>query len=119
CFYTATLAWNPTAVDNINGGGGSGSMFDTSNSDAITYTSDIMNLTGLTSADFSLAFSAITPPFQIGEDGYGTSFMANVAGTFAGAAVPEPSSWAMMVIGAGMVGFRIRSRRSATSIVNA
>lgn len=107
------------AIVDINGSGGSGSMFDTANTNAVTYTSDILNLAGLSTKDFALGFSAVTPPYQIGQDGYGNPFTSNVAGTFAGATVPEPSSWAMMVIGVGMVGFAVRARRAAVSTVSA
>ena len=39
------------------------------------------------------------------------------AGSFIVAAVPEPATWAMMLLGFGMVGFGLRSRRKVTARV--
>lgn len=107
------------AIVDINGRGGSGSMFATSLlGQSIIYTSDVIDVSQIVAKDFALAFSAVTPPFGIGPDGYGTPFTSNLAGTFAGE-VPEPSQWAMLLIGFGLTGFAARKRRPSLVSVTA
>lgn len=77
----------------------------------ITYTSDFIDFTDQTAGDFALGFSGIT--------GTSTVWTANSVGTFAsdssnvggGGGVPEPASWAMMIVGFGGVGALMRRRR--------
>lgn len=77
--------------------------------------------------DFSgMAFSIVGNAFGIGNTGSGdygvTDMVSNPAGTCCGshpaalnisaiAAVPEPATWAMMLIGFGGIGFAMRGRR--------
>jgi hypothetical protein len=46
--------------------------------------------------------------------GYGSFSVGNPGTTVAAAAVPEPATWAMMLLGFGMVGSAIRTRRRQT-----
>jgi hypothetical protein len=110
------------AITDINSLGGSGSMFRTSPLGlSIDYTSDVLDLSNLVAADFSLAFSAVTPPYGIEANSFGTPFTASVAGTFAGeeAGVPEPSAWAMLLMGFGLTGLAVRRRRTSLVTVAA
>lgn len=105
------------AIFNFDGSGGSGSLISTDPINFINYTSDLMSLPAFEFRNFSLAFTAITPPFTIGNDGFGSAFDANVAGSFAGsAAVPEPASWAMMLIGFGGIGMLARRRGGMVTV---
>jgi len=101
---------------NINlGGNPAGSFFNSSPLQTIVYTSDVFDLTAFAQEDFSLGFSAITNQFAVGS-GYGVAFRSNVVATFAVAAIPEPSTWAMLIAGFGMVGFASRRRRQVRHV---
>ncbi|MEI6487033.1 MAG: PEPxxWA-CTERM sorting domain-containing protein [Sphingomonadales bacterium] len=112
-FINATLA--------IGALGGSGGLFSTDPSSPIAFTSDVLIIPPLAAADFSLAFTSITPLFQVAGNGFGKPFKAASVGSFAGAedfgpgggGVPEPASWAMMLGGFGLVGASARRRRVA------
>lgn len=83
--------------------------------------------------DFSgLAFATASDAFGIGNTGGGdygvTDYNSNPAGTCCGshpaelniaaiAAVPEPATWAMMLIGFGGMGFAMRGRRRNQSLL--
>jgi hypothetical protein len=49
--------------------------------------------------------------------GVNASYGGNI--TFAPNAVPEPATWAMMLVGFGMVGSAMRYRRRSTKVVYA
>lgn len=98
------------AVFTVDDGKSSGALASGFPPHTITFTSDVINVSGLTTKDFSLAFNAFSPLFSIGTDGLGTAFDASAAGTFAGA-VPEVQSWIMMIMGFGAVGVAARNRR--------
>ncbi len=105
------------AITDINGLGGSGSMFATSLLGAtINYTSNFIDVSSVVASDFALAFSSGTPAYGIDANGYGTPFASNVAGTFAGE-VPEPMSWAMLTVGFGLIGYAVRRRRTSYQTV--
>lgn len=72
--------------------------------------SEVLDVNELSLNNFALSFSGFSKPFQPG-----TSFVANVSGTFAGV-VPEPATWALMISGFGMVGFAARRRRAKAVI---
>jgi PEP-CTERM motif len=59
---------------------------------------------------FALALTSITSSLQIKGQSI-ASFQGVSAGTFTGTAVPEPASWAMMLVGFGGLGAAMRSRR--------
>lgn len=110
------------AILNVIGLGGSGSMFRTSPLGlSIDYTSNFLDLSQLVAADFAIAFSAITPPYNIEANGLASRYQSNIAGTFAGesGAVPEPSAWAMLLMGFGLTGLIVRRRRMGQVAVTA
>jgi hypothetical protein len=60
---------------------------------------------------FSFGLSGVSPEYAI-ENGHLRDFNANtVAGVFDGAVVPEPGTWALMIMGFGGVGALLRNRR--------
>jgi hypothetical protein len=86
---------------------------------SITYTSDFLDFTDVTQFDFSLPLTAVTLSF--GPAG-GTirDFNASMGGQFASQpapgvpGVPEPTTWAMLVLGFGLVGVTARRRKMVT-----
>lgn len=112
------------ATLNVDANGGSASLINTDPSSTITYTSNFLTLPDFDSKAFSLAFTGILPFFTIAGNGYGNDFTANIAGSFSGApggegpggVIPEPATWAMLVIGFGLTGATMR-RRSGRRVV--
>lgn len=101
-FTSATLA----------GGGGSGALFGSTPGGTVSYTSDFIDFTNANVGDFALSFSGITPGMSANfwtGDSTGT-FAADVRGR--GTEVPEPATWAMMIIGFGGIGAVLRRRRT-------
>ncbi|MBI1198434.1 MAG: PEP-CTERM sorting domain-containing protein [Phenylobacterium sp.] len=74
--------------------------------------SDIVDLSYLTHFNASFTFSNVHPIFSLGQNGDELqSFDADsLAGTFGGS-VPEPGTWALMILGFGGAGAMLRSRR--------
>jgi len=108
-FLTATFT---NATFSFDGDGGAASLISSDPVSPITYTSDFINVSGFSSRDFAFNLTGATPNFAVGDDGLGQPFTANLGGSFAGAgAVPEPASWAMLIIGFGLTGVAARRRR--------
>lgn len=114
------------ATFTFDGNGGSAGLLSTAPTDTITYTSNILNLPTFDFKDFSLAFTGLAPAFTVAANGFGNSFTANIAGSFAGAPdqggtggeVPEPATWAMLLTGFGMVGFSARRRNRVMTVAS-
>jgi hypothetical protein len=114
-FSNATFSFDAT--------GGSASLISTDPSNPISYTSNLLTLPTFLFKDFALAFTALSPAFTVANSGFGTPFAANIAGSFAGAdaqdgtgGVPEPSAWAMLIAGFGLVGITARRRSSQVTV---
>jgi hypothetical protein len=95
------------------GAGGSGAVFGTQpGGGTVTYTSDFVDFTDQTAGDFSIGLTGITPGFSA------SAWTADSVGSFAsdsanvGNGVPEPATWAMMIVGFGGVGVLMRRRRA-------
>jgi hypothetical protein len=105
------------ATFSFDGTGGSASLISTDPASPISYTSNVLGLPAFNFKNFSLAFSGLNPPFSVAANGYGSDFDANVAGSFAGSAVPEPAAWAMLIAGFGLTGAAMRRRQARMTTV--
>jgi len=77
-------------------------------------------------SNFSLGMSDANRGLQIGTNGRVANFNASSVGTFGAldiggnpSAVPEPGTWAMMILGFGLVGVAMRRRSSGVARVSA
>jgi len=84
-------------------------------------TSDYLSFPPIQLTDFSISLGNVVPGFAIGNGGLGIqsnarfqNFTARGSGDFT-AAVPEPGTWAMLLLGFGMVGFAARRRQVAAA----
>jgi hypothetical protein len=98
----------------ISGLGTSGGFHDSTAIGTITYTSDIIDFSSSTASDFSFSLSGITPPLSFTPGQSLNTFNASATGAFSAAfgAVPEPATWATMIVGAGLIGLMARRRRA-------
>ncbi len=101
----------------IVGSAGSGSALS-SGSDglgqSLVYTSDFLDTSILGSEQFAMSLSGISDPLAATPGSALRDFSATATGSFSAAfapAVPEPGTWAMMIIGFGFVGGTLRYRR--------
>lgn len=111
---------NGNFVGNI--GGTSGSSFASGPAGTnIVFTSDFLDFSSAVSLDRAQSLTAVSGAFgkHAGINGSLSSFRAVVGGQFSSdpvplvnavAGVPEPASWAMMLIGFGLVGVATRRR---------
>lgn len=92
----------------------------------IAFTSDFLDFSDVVSLDRATTLTAINPKLSkhAGPNGALSGFRAVTGGQFSSdpvplvnflAVVPEPSSWAMMVMGFGLVGFAARRRTGAVA----
>lgn len=110
-----------TIVGNI--GGTSGASFASGLSGTtISFTSDFLDFSHVNSLDRATSLTATRAPFSkhLGANGALSSFRAVTGGQFSSdpvpivnftAAVPEPASWALMMVGFGLVGVSVRRRQ--------
>jgi hypothetical protein len=106
------------ATLNVDSNGGSASLINTDPTSTISYSSNFLTLPDFGTRSFSLAFTGLLPFFQIANNGFGSNFDSNIAGSFSGApdgegpggVIPEPATWAMLVIGFGLTGATMRRR---------
>jgi hypothetical protein len=102
-------------------GGRSSTLSAASQNSAITFTSDFLSFSKATDTDFSLALNAAGVPITRASINASltnvtgltslASTRSNVTGTFGASAVPEPASWAMMISGFALIGWRRRAQR--------
>lgn len=82
----------------------------------LTFTSDLLNFGNTTARDFSLSLTAITPALNAISGETLDTFTAFSGGSFSAEPlpnpVPEPGTWAMLVLGMGLVGSVHRRRRA-------
>ena len=104
------------ATFSFDGAGGSASLISTDPANPIAYASSFLTLPAFDFKNFSLSFTGLTPPFQVAANGFGQAFNANIAGSFAGSAVPEPANWALLLTGFGLVGWNARWRQARVTV---
>ena len=117
---------NGTIAGARNGTSGAFSSTTTGGA-SITYTSDFLNFTPTVDRDFAISLTSITLPLNAAAFASLTptkalrSFRANSTGSFSTDpaplvnAVPEPTTWAMLVAGFGLVGAAARRRTIAVA----
>jgi hypothetical protein len=81
----------------------------------IEYTSDFLDFTNVLDTAFSFT-GAATSNLEVGANGRVRPFRGTVTGNFASdpvpkVLVPEPETWAMLVLGFGLIGVSVRRRR--------
>jgi len=108
---TATFTDAVFTVTTGPGGSQSGSLIVSGGCGSVLcYTSDWLSVDNLKVNNFGLSFSGIT-----GYTAAGGNFTASGSGTFAGAPIPEPATWALMIAGFGLIGAAARRRRIAVA----
>ena len=93
--------------------------FKTTPSSVITYTSDFLTFLPNLSKDFSFSFSGASPTFNAPLGSSGRTDRFSGTGTFAIAAVPDASTWGMMVLGFGVAGLAMRNGRRRKDLATA
>ncbi len=97
--------------------GTAGSIFaSTESGSSITYSSDFIDFTGSTVRDLSYTLNAVKPGFGFTAGKALNGFTAAETGEFAYTAVPEPATWAISILGFGLLGATVRRRRQAAAI---
>ena len=76
----------------------------------LNLTSDVVQLNAIDFDNAGFSFSSVSPAFKVTGGQLRDFTASNVVGTFGGV-VPEPGTWALMIIGFGGAGAMIRSRR--------
>jgi len=101
-------------------GATSGSTLDaTSSGGTLTFTSDFLTFLATGDRSFSLSMTSILDPLHANPgqslDSFGAvstgSFQADISGGGGQGGVPEPATWALMILGFGAVGLTLRRRR--------
>jgi hypothetical protein len=89
----------------------------------IMFTSDFVSFVPGTDYDMSISLTSLAPLLFANPGSALRSFEAYSTGSFSSdpaptvnGAVPEPSAWAMLIAGFGLVGFQARRRRNAMTV---
>lgn len=94
----------------------------------VTFTSDFLDFSNTVNRDFALSLTSLSPVVSAatGANKSLKSFTGSIGGQFASdpaafvnGAVPEPATWAMMLLGLLGIGAGLRGRRHGGSLVNA
>ncbi len=84
----------------------------------VSFTSDVLNLTGQTGDYFDLTILGIKKySADLDNKDSVNTFIGRANGVFGTGGVPEPSAWAIMITGMGLVGGALRRRSKATVAV--
>lgn len=90
----------------------------------ITYTSDILDFSNVVNTGFAINLTSIRPVLsQAGANASLNSFRTSSGGSFSSepapvvGSVPEPTTWAMMVMGFGLAGMGLRRRTRPTTVL--
>lgn len=111
----------------ISGRGSSGGFFgSTEAGDTILFSSDIVTFDNSAAKDLALSLTSIAPALFAQSGQSVRSFSATSGGTFSTdilptlapplTMVPEPGTWAMLILGFGLIGGQIRRRRSVETV---
>lgn len=94
--------------------GSSGSGNVTSSVGVADFTSDLTDLSYVKGDNFQFGFSQVHPAFSITAGTLNNFQGNNVTGSFGGV-VPEPGTWALMILGFGGAGAMLRRRKAITA----
>jgi hypothetical protein len=83
---------------------------------SLNFTSGVADLSFIKGDNASFSFSNVRPAYGITSGTLNNFSGSNLAGTFAGY-VPEPGTWALMIMGFGGAGAMLRSRRKVLAAV--
>lgn len=93
-----------------------GGLADDTLSGTVTYSSDFLNFGNTVADDFSISLSGLNPPFTSPQSQL-PPFLASPVGIFSNdpgptstSGVPEPATWAMMLVGFGAIGLGLRGK---------
>jgi hypothetical protein len=106
----------------IQGAGGSGSTnLATLNGGVAAYTSAYRSFAHVApgSEEFAFNLLSVSPAFGAKPGKAMKSFRANGGGNFSAAAVPEPATWGLMIVGFGGIGAVIRNNRRRQALAAA
>jgi hypothetical protein len=79
----------------------------------ITFTSDFLNFGTTVQRGLSWDLTSISPTIGFNAGKAMPSFNASIAGSFSAEGIPEPMTWALMIMGFGAAGAMLRRRRLA------
>ncbi|MDB5575136.1 MAG: hypothetical protein JWR80_312 [Bradyrhizobium sp.] len=120
-----------TSIFGSRGGTTAGFTGDTAVGDSVFYTSDFLSFAGVNDSDFNIGLNVVTPALNaVPTSGTPTSalrtFRAVANGAFSTdpaatvtAAVPEPATWLMMILGFCGIGLGLRGRRNRIALTTA
>jgi hypothetical protein len=97
----------------IQGAGNSGSANLTAGPGSVTFSSDLQSFTHDKpgSGEFAYNLLSVSPGFGAKPGKALNTFTANGGGNFSIVAIPEPASWALMILGFGGLGVALRRQR--------
>ena len=103
--------------------GSAATLADSDFTGTTVFSSDLLTFDNSVDENFTLGITSATPPLSFYKSGYLKSFAgvsngnfaATVTGTCGGGGVPEPASWALMILGFAGVGVAMRGRSKALS----
>lgn len=104
------------AISGFSGAEAGGVSIATGSGGVITYSSDFLTFTPGVASSFGLSVTSAAPPLTVTPGKALDSFEAVSIGSFQGdritgvGAVPEPATWAMLILGMGAIGAVLRRR---------
>lgn len=98
----------------LTGKDDAGSFMSVLNGGTLELSSGVTNLSGIFDDSAAFSFSGVNPGFGDGngDDALDSFAATGFSATFSGAVVPEPGTWALMILGFGGAGAMLRRRRT-------